>query len=92
MKKEELDLRITFLISKIRNICYYWSIDDRKYKVYMHVIKTSRNQSKELLPYLMDNDPRKKILVSILKTIPSKLKSKDCKTVIENLSKIIYVK
>lgn len=92
MSKEELDLRITFFVARIRNICYYWRIDDREYKVYMHVLKVSRNQARELLGYLQDRDPRRKLFTSILKTIPSKLKNKDCEKVIENLSRIIYVK
>lgn len=86
---EQLELRITFVLSKLRNICYYWSIDDREYKVYIHVIRTSRNQLKELLNLMSTKDIRRPLFIKLIKTIPKKIKNSECEIVINNLKNIL---
>lgn len=87
----DLEQRITFVLAKVRNICYYWSIDDRERKRYMHVIRSTRDQLKEILNLMDPNDSRRNLFLTLIRTIPAKTKTDECGDVINEISKIIEV-
>lgn len=89
MNEQKIDLEFIFALSKCRNICYYYNIDDRPRKVYFKVLRNYRKQILSLIKKLNDNDKRKNIVYNILKSIPSNVNNNDCGQVISNLEKII---
>ena len=84
-----LELRIRFAIAKCRNLVYYWGIDDRERKQYLHVLRSYRKQLIEIINQLPDGNKYKELFLNIVRTIPPKVKTDQCGEVIENLKPFI---
>lgn len=89
MEEKELQLRIRFAIAKCRNIVYYWEIDERERKRYLHVLRSYRKQLIEIINQLPDGNKYKELFLNIVRTIPPKVKTDQCGEVIENLKPFI---
>ena len=89
----EPELRIRLILAKIRNVCYYKTIDDRPRAQYMHVFRGLRDDVSLVLKSLI---PKSELyntwapgLIGILKIIPPKIKTHDCSQVANNLSQYV---
>lgn len=90
---ENLDpeTRIRLIVARIRNVCYYKSIDDRPRAQYMHVFRSLRADISFVLKSLPDELKMKwgNMFVDILRIIPPKIKTHDCSQVASNLMSYI---
>lgn len=78
-------------LSKGKNIVYYRRIDDRPRAQYIHVVREYREEAKRLLNSISKEDIElRTLLLNIIKVIPVKPKSEDCKEIIDNLSYILF--
>lgn len=69
-----IDLNFKRVLYKARNIVYYYSIDTRPRSVYLHVIREMRNEMKALLSEYDSESEQYKILLSIIRECPQKIK------------------
>lgn len=95
---DQLLLRIRFVNGKIRNVVYYWDLDEkmgeaRSRRNYMFALSTLRRQLVELVEDLK-NQPSKenweKMILrfsNIISLIPADLKTDGCREVIHSLRK-----
>ena len=84
MNKQEL------VMSKARNICYYFSIDTRPRSIYMHVIRELREEMKELLGELDKNSPEYAQILSLIRACSQKIKTEECEDYIMNTLRPLF--
>ena len=93
MDREELKKQFGYAFAKYDNIVYYMSIDDRPRAVYMHVIRDLKDKLKELISLVPKNDnyfsDDYHLAVKIYFGIPDKIKTEECRGVIEQIEHII---
>lgn len=89
MEEVNLELRIRFAIAKLRNIAYYWEIDKRERKIYIHVLRTYRKQLIEIINQLKEGNKYRELFLAVVRTIPAKVKTEECGEVIEKLKPYI---
>ena len=81
---------LRLVLSRARNVCYYCMIDDRPRAQYIHAFRQLRKDIHLTLQKISEDESLKKSwtkpLVEILKLLPIKAKSEDCRQLGANLS------
>jgi len=67
------------ITAKARNICYYYSIDTRPRATYMHIIRSFRNEMKEVLRTLEEGTEEYRYLLDMIKECPKSIKEEECR-------------
>ena len=81
MNKEELDIKIRFLIGNYRNLVYYCSIDLSERSTYIHQVRKFRKKAVDLLssmPDLDTYDASRKLFTRIINSCNPKIKTVEC--------------
>ena len=92
MNEQEINFKIRCILARGRNIVYYRRIDNRPRCQYIHVVRSFRQDVRELSLSLPDDSKYsdlKEMFKRIVLTIPPKAKSEDCEEIIMKVAEII---
>lgn len=69
---------ITLFLSKLRNLVYYRSIDERPRVTYIHVVRGVRKEAIELIKTMDIESKEAGLLKKVIESINPKIKTEEC--------------